>query len=75
MSATSNPPAASTANAQYKLWCIVEGQEAPFSVTVPATSMIDDLQNLIKEKGKDASASDLVLWKVSTLYTLMSPLK
>jgi hypothetical protein len=73
-------PLIGPANAQYKLWCIVEDDTAPFWVTVPTNAYIDDLKESIKEECKhgilkDVDATDLVLWKASTFYALTSPLK
>lgn len=54
-----------------KLWCIVEGDSEPFTVTAssPGSEFIIDLQNKVKEVGIKAAvlAKDLTLWKVCTL--------
>ena len=80
MSATSNPPAVSAENAQYQLWCLVEGDSAPFPVTVSTGTHVAGLKELIHYKRKarilqDVDAADLTLWKVSTFWTVAPPLK
>jgi hypothetical protein len=79
MSATINPSAVSAANAQYKLWCTVEDDNAPFLVTVPTNAYIAELKKSIRVEGFNDSgpilAKDLTLWKVSTFYMLASPPK
>ena len=56
----------------YKIWCLVEGDKNPFSVTVSSTRFIGELQKIIKkERNNDfqrVDASDLTLWKVRYLY-------
>ena len=70
MSATINSPAVSAENAQYKLWCIVEDDDAPFLVRVPTDAYIADLKVLIQEQRKygalqGVDAARLALWTVS----------
>jgi hypothetical protein len=69
MSATSNPPV-SAENAQYTLWCLVEGDSSPFPVTVPAGTNVAVLKKSIHTEGINTSdpvlPKDLILWKVST---------
>ena len=49
------------------LWCLVEDQAAPFEVTAPGNASINQLKELIRDKGADVRfAKDLVLWKVGT---------
>jgi hypothetical protein len=49
----------------YELWCLVEGEEIPFSVSAPPTTTIDGLKIAIKERIKiDLAAYRLILWKV-----------
>jgi hypothetical protein len=53
------------------LWCIVEGDSKPFTVTASSLDgkFIVDLQKVVKEEGINAAvlAKDLTLWKVCTL--------
>jgi Crinkler effector protein N-terminal domain len=53
-----------------ELRCLVQGDSATFKVTVPLDKNIDDLKDLIYDKGisekRDVLAKDLVLWKVRT---------
>jgi hypothetical protein len=69
MYATTNPPTIGTANAQYKFWCIVEDDDAPFLVKVPSDFYVAELKQSIKEVGFSCSdpiiAKDLALWTVS----------
>jgi len=52
----------------YKLWCLVEGEESPFSVTTHSNISISELKEVIKAKKENAfqrvDASFLKLWKV-----------
>ena len=49
----------------YDIWCLLEGENTPFSVAVLPTISIDKLKNLIKEKALiHAAAHRLTLWKV-----------
>jgi hypothetical protein len=70
MYATINPPTIGAANAQYKFWCIVEDDDAPFLVRVPTDAYIADLKVLIQEQRKygalqGVDAARLALWTVS----------
>ena len=55
-------------SATYDLWCIVEGDNAVFSVSAESTESIGVLQTLIKKKKfnllKGVDASSLILSKV-----------
>jgi hypothetical protein len=50
------------------LWCLVEGEKAPFPVATSPTAYIATLKKLIKREKEKAlrrvDASDLKLWKV-----------
>ena len=52
----------------YKLWCLVEGEESPFSVTAHSNISVSELKEVIKAKKENAlqrvDASSLKLWKV-----------
>ena len=52
----------------YTLWCLVEEDEMPFSVTVSPTLSIDGLKRAIKAETIDLfeeiGARSLTLWKV-----------
>ena len=62
------PPPLSMSDITYTLWCLIGGDEAPFSVTVLPTMSIDQLKATVKErKGvvlQNVSATELILWKV-----------
>jgi hypothetical protein len=52
----------------YKIWCLVEGGKAPFSITASSTRFIAELQKMIKKEKSilfhNVDASNLNLWKV-----------
>jgi hypothetical protein len=54
---------------QRELWCLVEGDTAPFPVNVPTNTHVAQLKKFIRDEGIAASdpvlAKDLTLWKVS----------
>lgn len=54
------------------LWCIIQGDDTTFKVVVPVDADIDDLRELVKEKGISENqrilAKDLILWKASTSW-------
>jgi hypothetical protein len=56
------------ANNTLVLFCLVQGDSAPFEVTVTADKSISFLKDLVLEKGFGVSrgvlAKDLTLWKV-----------
>ena len=51
-----------------RLWCLIDGDSAPFKVMPQVDGDIDDLKMLVHERGFGANhtilAKDLVLWKV-----------
>jgi hypothetical protein len=50
------------------LWCLVDGDSAPFMVTTPFNDNVAQLKELIRDKGVAVPfAKDLVLLKVSTI--------
>jgi hypothetical protein len=55
----------------YKIWCLVEGDKNPFSIIVPSTIFIGELQKAIKKERSNVfqrvDASDVTLWKVRYL--------
>jgi hypothetical protein len=50
------------------LWCLVEGEDASFSVLAPPTTSISNLKKIIKREKENAlqrvDASNVKLWKV-----------
>jgi hypothetical protein len=51
----------------YRIWCLLEGESALFSVTALPTISIYELKNLIKKEKTQAinvDANYLTLWKV-----------
>ena len=53
----------------YELWCLVEGEDIPFSVSAPSTITIDGLKIMIKKRIKiDVAAYRLILWKVRSFW-------
>ena len=55
------------------LWCLVQGDSTPFKVTIRTNNDINDLKELVHDKGIDATkntvlAKDLKLWKVSPFH-------
>jgi hypothetical protein len=63
-------------NTTYKLLCLVEGENAPFSIVAPSTMSIGLLQQMVKKERSGPSgifrrvdASQLDLWKVC--YTIV----
>jgi hypothetical protein len=52
----------------YQLWCIVEGNNNPFSIIASSTTYVDDLREKVKVENsnllREVDASDLTLWKV-----------
>jgi hypothetical protein len=63
-------------NSSRRLRCLIEGEDAVFTVTVTGESDINDLKELVHEKGINISeqhvlAKELVLLKVATAYSPM----
>ncbi|KAF9369061.1 hypothetical protein BGX21_006174, partial [Mortierella sp. AD011] len=50
-------------SSQLKLWCIVDGKSAAFSVDYDSNENIDDLKQRIKPGLNPISRGDLTLWK------------
>jgi hypothetical protein len=52
----------------YELWCLVEGDNTPFSIIASSTTFIGELPKMIKKEKSNAlqrfDASSLLLWKV-----------
>jgi hypothetical protein len=52
----------------HKIWCFVEGDDRPFSITPTSATTIVELKNMIKVKKSNrlqgVDAQDLKLWKV-----------
>jgi len=52
----------------WTFWCLVEGDQSPFTITVSPSIPIDELKKIIKaEKSRrlqNVDASDLAVWKV-----------
>jgi hypothetical protein len=50
------------------LWCLVEGEDAPFSVLASPTTSIYNLKKIIKRENENTlqrvDASNVKLWKV-----------
>ena len=50
------------------LWCLLEGEDAPFSVPASPTTYISDLKEIIKTENANTlqrvDASNVKLWKV-----------
>jgi Crinkler effector protein N-terminal domain len=56
------------------LWCLIDGDFIPFTVSGQSTANINDLKELVHVKGINDNerilAKDLVLWKVFVLQRL-----
>jgi hypothetical protein len=56
----------------YRLWCIVEGDDALFSVVASSTQLISGLRDLIQAEKRNSfeelESSSLGLWKVTVRY-------
>jgi hypothetical protein len=52
------------------LFCVVDGEDTPFSVKISSTDTVDDLKNLIVNGNqgpafREVATKDLILWRVS----------
>jgi hypothetical protein len=60
----------------YKVYCLVQGDSKPFSVTT-SNGDVSDLMELVLKKGigshRDILAKDLVLWKVGLFNSQHKP--
>ena len=52
----------------YTLWCLIDGDKAPFDVEIPIDGSISALKKIIKEERRHRlekfDAADLILWEV-----------
>ena len=52
----------------FRLWCLIDGEDTPFPITASPTLLIDDVKVIIKEEKTNflrmVDASRLTLWKV-----------
>ena len=52
----------------HKIWCFIEGDDRPFSITLPSATTIEGLKGMIKvtksNRLQGVDAQDLKLWKV-----------
>ena len=57
------------------LWCLIEGESDPFRVTFPANASIEELKEHIHKRKhgalRDVDASDLQLFEVSSLFSVV----
>ncbi|KAG0045505.1 hypothetical protein BGZ83_009310, partial [Gryganskiella cystojenkinii] len=54
---------------QWTLFCLIDGEDTPFSIQIPSSKTIDELKKAIKAEKTpefdDMAADKLTLWKVS----------
>jgi len=52
----------------FRLWCLIDGEDTPFPITTSPTLLIDEVKGMIKERNmsflRTVDASRLTLWKV-----------
>jgi hypothetical protein len=59
-----HPPRTMTRDKSFCLWCLVDGNTMPFSITVNVNNNTDQLIRKLKDALWNNNSSDLVLWKV-----------
>jgi hypothetical protein len=62
----------------YTLLCLIDGDKTMFDVVIPIDSIIDELKELIKKVGINATehavlAKELTLWKVRMTLVVTRP--
>ena len=65
------------ATSTYKLWCLIEGDSAPFTVNAPSDTYIFELKQLIHERSESyilrgVDARHLILKKMKVRHTTIS---